>query len=94
VRAVVLMCAGKTFFSGADISEFSGRREEAYRALFGRLEGWRSRSSRRCGTVFSGGVEIALACHYRIASPGTRFRAARSRSGSFPARAARSACLD
>jgi 3-hydroxyacyl-CoA dehydrogenase len=25
------------------------------------------------GTVFGGGVEIALACHYRIASPGTRF---------------------
>src|SRR5678816_1312133 len=25
------------------------------------------------GTVFGGGVEISLACHYRIASPGTRF---------------------
>src|SRR6476659_4028286 len=25
------------------------------------------------GTVFGGGVEIALACHFRVAAPGTRF---------------------
>jgi 3-hydroxyacyl-CoA dehydrogenase len=73
--AVVLMCAGKTFFSGADISEFSGPpQEEAYRALFARLENWPVPViAAMHGTVFGGGVEIGLACHYRIASPGTRF---------------------
>jgi 3-hydroxyacyl-CoA dehydrogenase len=75
VRAIVLMCAGKTFFSGADISEFSGPPQEvAYRELFGRLEGWSVPVvAAMHGTVFGGGVEIGLACHYRIASPGTRF---------------------
>ena len=33
------MCSGSTFFSGADIAEFGGPpQEEAYRALFRRLE--------------------------------------------------------
>jgi 3-hydroxyacyl-CoA dehydrogenase len=75
LRAVVLMCAGKTFFSGADIAEFSGPpQEEAYRALFGRIEALAIPVvAAMHGTVFGGGVEIALACHYRIASPGTRF---------------------
>jgi 3-hydroxyacyl-CoA dehydrogenase len=39
VKAVILRCAGSTFFSGADISEFSGPpQEEAYRVLFFKLE--------------------------------------------------------
>ncbi len=74
VRALLLRCAGSTFFSGADIGEFSGPpREAEYRALFARLE-------RRPvpvvaalhGTVLGGGLEIALACHYRVAAPGCR----------------------
>ena len=71
----VLMCSGSTFFSGADISEFSGPpQEEAYRALFNRLEGLAiPLVAAMHGTVLGGGLEIALACHYRIALPGTRF---------------------
>jgi 3-hydroxyacyl-CoA dehydrogenase len=39
VRAVLLRCEGRTFFSGADINEFSGPPKEAeYRALFARFE--------------------------------------------------------
>src|SRR5262245_51469088 len=74
LRAVVLMCSGSTFFSGADISEFSGPpQEEAYRALFRRLEGLAvPLVAAMHGTVLGGGLEIALACHYRIALPGTR----------------------
>jgi len=35
VKAVVLLCKGSTFFSGADINEFSGPpKEEEYRRLF------------------------------------------------------------
>jgi 3-hydroxyacyl-CoA dehydrogenase len=73
--AVILMCAGKTFFSGADISEFSGPpQEEAYRALFNRIENLAVPVvAAMHGTVLGGGLEIALACHYRIAAPGARF---------------------
>jgi 3-hydroxyacyl-CoA dehydrogenase len=75
LRTLVLLCGGSTFFSGADIGEFSGPPKEAeFRALFGRFEtldipivvGMH-------GTVMGGGLEIALACHYRVAAPGTRF---------------------
>src|SRR5512135_1345361 len=39
VRAAVLLCEGSTFFSGADVGEFSGPpKEEEYRALFGQIE--------------------------------------------------------
>jgi 3-hydroxyacyl-CoA dehydrogenase len=73
--AVVLMCSGSTFFSGADIAEFAGPpQEEAYRALFRRLEGLPVPViAAMHGTVLGGGLEISLACHYRIALPGTRF---------------------
>ena len=75
VEAVVLLCSGSTFFSGADIAEFGGPpQEEAYRALFRRLEGLPVPViAAMHGTVLGGGLEISLACHYRIALPGTRF---------------------
>ena len=75
VQAVVLMCEGNTFFSGADIGEFSGPpQEEAYRRLFGRFEQLDVPVvAAMHGTVMGGGLEIALACHYRVAAPRTRF---------------------
>jgi len=74
-RAAVLLCAGSTFFSGADIAEFSGPpREEEYRALFNAYEDLAIPViAAMHGTVMGGGLEIALACHYRIAAPGSRF---------------------
>jgi 3-hydroxyacyl-CoA dehydrogenase len=74
-RAAVLLCAGSTFFSGADIGEFSGPpREEEYRALFNAYEELAIPViAAMHGTVMGGGLEIALACHYRIAAPGSRF---------------------
>ncbi len=75
VRAAVLACDGSTFFSGADIGEFSGPPKEAeYRALFNAIENLPYPVvAAMHGTVMGGGLEIALACHYRVASPGTRF---------------------
>ncbi|HEY6642775.1 3-hydroxyacyl-CoA dehydrogenase NAD-binding domain-containing protein [Povalibacter sp.] len=75
LQAVILRCEGSTFFSGADIGEFSGPpREEEYRQLF---NGWEGLTipvvAAMHGTVMGGGLEIALACHYRVAAPGTRF---------------------
>lgn len=73
--AVVLVCVGSTFFSGADISEFSGPPQEvAYRNLFRELEQLPVPVvAGMHGVVMGGGLEIALACHYRVALPGTRF---------------------
>ena len=75
VRAVVLLCEGSTFFSGADIGEFSGPpREVEFRELFNALEGLPVPVvAAMHGTVMGGGLEIALACHYRIAVAATKF---------------------
>ncbi|MEP6549362.1 MAG: 3-hydroxyacyl-CoA dehydrogenase NAD-binding domain-containing protein [Gammaproteobacteria bacterium] len=75
VKAVVLVCKGSTFFSGADISEFSGPPKEAeYRDLFRQLEQLRVPVvAGMHGVVMGGGLEIALACHYRVAVTGARF---------------------
>jgi len=75
LRAVVLICEGSTFFSGADIGEFSGPPKEAeYRELFNGYEALAIPVvAAMHGTVMGGGLEIGLACHYRVAVPGTRF---------------------
>ncbi len=75
VKAAVLVCEGSTFFSGADINEFSGPpKEEEYRRLFNSIERLPFPVvAGMHGTVLGGGLEIALACHYRVAAPGTRF---------------------
>ncbi len=74
VRAVVLTAEGSTFCSGADIGEFSGPpREAEYRDLFRRLEQFpRPLLAALYGTVLGGGLELSLACHYRIAAAGSR----------------------
>ena len=74
-KAAVLWCEGRTFFSGADIGEFSGPpKEEEYRRLFGLYENMPFPVvAAMHGTVMGGGLEITLACHYRVAAPGTRF---------------------
>jgi 3-hydroxyacyl-CoA dehydrogenase len=74
IRAVVLAAQGSTFCSGADIGEFSGPPKEAeYRDLFRRLEQLPiPLVAALHGTVLGGGLEMALACHYRIAAAGTR----------------------
>ena len=74
VKAVVLCCAGSTFFSGADIGEFSGPPKEAeYRDLFHRFEQMKVPVvAALYGTSLGGGYEITLACHYRIAAAKTR----------------------
>jgi len=75
LKAVVLLCAGSTFFSGADIGEFAGPpKEEEYRNLFNRFEALTVPVvAAMHGTVMGGGLEIALACHYRAAAAGARF---------------------
>lgn len=69
VKAVVLLCAGRTFMAGADISEFAG--VMAPPELRNVLTVFESLPQPIVialhGTALGGGVEVALAGHYRIA---------------------------
>ncbi|MEM8592014.1 MAG: FAD-dependent oxidoreductase [Pseudomonadota bacterium] len=71
----VIRCTGRTFVAGGDISEFDApplaphlpdvvnaieRSETPFLAILH-------------GTVLGGGFELAMACAYRVAKPGTRF---------------------
>jgi 3-hydroxyacyl-CoA dehydrogenase len=75
VRAIVIRGAGKLFSGGADITEF-GRPpiEPMLPALADRIEASAKPVVAAIhGTCFGGGMEVALACHYRIATPAAKF---------------------
>jgi 3-hydroxyacyl-CoA dehydrogenase len=75
VRAVVLICAGRTFIAGADITEFGGPPREP--GLHETLEEMENASKPVIaaihGTALGGGLETALCCHFRVCDPGARF---------------------
>ena len=74
VKAIVIICDGRTFIAGADISEFGkppaapylpealDRIENASKPVVAALH----------GTALGGGFEVALTAHYRIAVPSAK----------------------
>jgi 3-hydroxyacyl-CoA dehydrogenase len=74
VEAIVLICAGRTFIAGADISEFGkppqgaslhkvqAKMEDAPKPIVAAIH----------GTALGGGLEVALVCHYRVAVPSAK----------------------
>lgn len=74
VEAIVLICAGKTFIAGADITEFGkppvppslpevqAAIENAPKPVIAAIH----------GTALGGGLETALVCHYRVAVPSAK----------------------
>src|SRR5690606_42002045 len=70
LNAVVLICAGRTFFAGADIkelgappvspkiSEINALIEDSPKPVIAAIH----------GNALGGGLELALSCHYRIAT--------------------------
>ena len=74
VKAIVLTCAGRTFFAGADISEFGKPPKGAsLHALLDKMENApKPIVAAIHGTSLGGGFEVALVCHYRIAVPSAR----------------------
>lgn len=88
VRAIVLMGAGKAFSGGADIREFNTPKalqtpllpdvikavEDSAKPVVAALH----------GVAMGGGLELALACHYRIALPTTMLALPEVRLGLMP----------
>jgi enoyl-CoA hydratase/carnithine racemase len=74
VRAIVLICEGRTFFAGADISEFGKPPlPPSLDAVFDIIEnGPKPVLAAMHGSALGGGFEMALMCHYRIALPSTK----------------------
>ena len=74
VKAVVLICAGRTFIAGADIAEFGkpftgaslpdaqAAIEDCPKPVIAAIH----------GTALGGGFEVALVCHYRVAVPSAK----------------------
>ena len=69
VLAVILICAGRTFIAGADVSEFGKPPLEPHlRDLVTRIETARKPWIAAIhGSALGGGFEIALTCRYRVA---------------------------
>jgi 3-hydroxyacyl-CoA dehydrogenase len=74
VEALILICAGRTFLAGADIREFGRPLEPPHlNDLVNDLEAsTKPFVAAIHGTALGGGLEVALACHFRIAVPSAR----------------------
>ena len=74
VDAIVIICEGRTFIAGADITEFGQAPKGP--SLY-EVQNMIENSTKPVvaaihGTALGGGLEVALTCHYRIAVPSAK----------------------
>lgn len=74
VKAIVLICAGRTFIAGADLKSLGkGKPKVDFFALQDSIENSRKPTVAALhGTALGGGLETALTFHYRMAVPSAR----------------------
>ena len=74
VKAIVLAAEGRTFIAGADITEFGKppKSPSLIEVIAAIDEIKKPTIAAMHGTPLGGGLEITLACHFRLAAPGTR----------------------
>ena len=89
VKALVLIGAGKNFIAGADIKTFTMPRDQApdIRGLVAGVAAFgKPVVAALHGVALGGGVEVALACDYRVAAPGARLGTPEVKPGPAPRR--------
>src|SRR5207237_3885764 len=74
-QAIVRVCAGRTFIAGADITEFGKPpTEPSLHSVLDLIEGsGKPVVAAIHGTALGGGLEVTLACHYRVGVKDARF---------------------
>jgi 3-hydroxyacyl-CoA dehydrogenase len=86
LKAAVIRCEGRTFFAGADITEF-GRPpvEPMLPAVVDKIEASAKPVVAAIhGTALGGGLEVALGCHYRVAVPSAKLGVPEVKLGLLP----------
>jgi 3-hydroxyacyl-CoA dehydrogenase len=86
VKTVVIRCEGQTFFAGADISEFGKPMQMPMLPMVvDRIEACTKPVVAAIhGTALGGGLEVALACHYRVALPSAKLGVPEVKLGLLP----------
>lgn len=86
IKAMVIRCDGRTFFAGADITEFGqAMQEPGLPTLIEIIEASdKPVVAAIHGTALGGGCETALGCHYRIAVPSAKIGTPEVKLGLLP----------
>ncbi len=86
IKAIVIRCDGRTFFAGADITEFGKPMQEpALPTLVDMIEASdKPVVAAIHGTALGGGCEVTLGCHYRIAVPSAKIGTPEVKLGLLP----------
>jgi 3-hydroxyacyl-CoA dehydrogenase len=86
IKAAVIRCEGRTFFAGADITEFGKPPvEPMLPAVVDKIEASAKPVVAAIhGTALGGGLEVALGCHYRVAVPSAKLGVPEVKLGLLP----------